>query len=208
MHVELEKIHESIEKARHILLDNRYQNEFMTSVIHDTLDRIITKSCENKSQNFMDKAEGKMLFSIQFRGPETLNFMKKLINNYVPIIPVYTTKKLRYVMPSLKPRIEKSMRSQIVYMIKCPKCMDYYVGMTFRHLCTRISEHFNQGGTMSRHIEECGLNFDPMANTTILDSTQRNLKSLLILEALYIKELQPVLNSRDEYRSRRLRLRF
>ena len=121
----------------------------MTSVIHDTLDRIITKSCENKSQNFMDKAEGKMLFSIQFHGPETLNFMKKLINNYVPIIPVYTTKKLRYVMPSLKPRIEKDMRSQVVYMIKCPKCMDYYVGMTFRHLCTRISEHFNHGGTMS-----------------------------------------------------------
>ena len=123
--------HESIEKARHILLDNSYPNEFMTSVIHDTLERIITKSCENKSQNFMDKAEGKMLFSIQFRGPETLNFMKKLVNNYVPIIPVYTTKKLRYVMPSLKPRIEKSMRSQVVYMIKCPKCMDYYVGMTF-----------------------------------------------------------------------------
>ena len=200
--------HESIEKARHTLLDNSYPNEYITSVIHDTLERILMKNCENKGQKFMDKAEGKMLFSIQFRGPETLNFMRKLTSNHVPIIPVFTTKKLRYVMPSLKPKIEKRMRSQVFYKIKCPKSLDYYVGMTFRHLCTRVSEHFNRGGTMSRHIEECGLNFDPMTNTTILDSTKRNLKSLLILEALYIKELQPVINSRDEYRSRRLRLRF
>ena len=163
---------------------------------------------ENKGQKFMDMAEGKMLFSIQFRGPETLNFMRKLTSNHVPVFPVFTTKKLRYVMPSLKPKIEKRMRSLVVYKIECPKCLDCYVGMTFRHLCTRVSEHFKRGGTMSRHVEECGLDFDPMTNTTILDSTNRNLKTLLILEALYIKELQPVINSRDEYRSRRLRLRF
>ena len=63
--------------------------------------------------------------------------------------------------------------SQVIYEIECPKCLDCYVGMTFRHLCTRVSEHFKRGGTMNRHIEDCGLNFDPMTNTTILDSTNR-----------------------------------
>ena len=96
-----------MEKARHTLLENSYPNENITSVIHDTLERILMRknNCENKGQKFMDMAEGKMLFSIQFRGPETLNFMRKLTSNHVPVVPVFTTKKLRYVMPSLKPKI-------------------------------------------------------------------------------------------------------
>ena len=100
------------------------------------------------------------------------------------------------------------MKSQVVYKINCPKCSAFYVGMTFRHLCTRVSEHFNSSGTMTKHIEECGLSFDPMENTSILDNTQRNLKTLMVLEALYIKDLKPTINNRDEYRSRHLRLRF
>ena len=164
-----------MEKARQTLLENCYPNEYITSVIHDTLERILVgknkNNGERRGQKFFEMAEGKMLFSIQFRGPETTNFMRKLMSNYIPIIPIYRTKKLRYVMPSLKPEIEKRMRSQVIYKIECPKCLDCYVGMTFRHLCTRVSEHFKRGGTMSRHIEDCGLNFDPMTNTTILDST-------------------------------------
>ena len=100
----------------------------------------------------------------------------------MPIVPIYTTKKLRYVLPSLKPKIDKEMKSQVVYKITCPKCSAFYVGMTFRHLCIRVSEHFNSSGTMTKHIEECGLSFDPMENTSILDNTQRNLKTLMVLE--------------------------
>ena len=80
--------------------------------------------------------------------------------------------------------------------------------MTFRHLCTRISEHTQSNGTITKHKEECGSEFNTMENTSIIDCTQRNLKTLLVLEALYIKELNPSINNRDEYRSRRLRLRF
>ena len=130
------------------------------------------------------------------------------MSNFAPIIPIHTTKKLRYVLPSLKPSIAKEMKSQAVYKISCPKCSAVYVGMTFRHLCTRISEQTHANGTIAKHMEECGSNFNTMENTSIIDSTQRNLKTLLVLEALHIKELNPSINNRDEYRSRRLRLRF
>lgn len=80
--------------------------------------------------------------------------------------------------------------------------------MTFRHLCTRVSEQFNNSGTMTKHIEEYGFGFGPMENSSILDSTQRNMKTLQVLEALYIKILKPTINNRDEYRSRHIRLRF
>ena len=68
----------------------------------------------------MEEANGKMLYHIQYRGPETMNFMKKLISNFVPIIPIDTSKNFRDVLPSLKPSIAKEIKSQVVYKIGCP----------------------------------------------------------------------------------------
>ena len=200
--------HESMQMAYEILKDNCYPKDYVAAIVNSTLEQIRTIKPNSSENKFMEEAKGKMLYHIQYRGPETLNFMKKLTSNFVPLIPIYTTKKLRYVLPSLKPRIAKEIRSQVVYKISCPKCSAVYVGMTFRHLCTRISEHTQSNGTITKHKEECGSEFNTMENTSIIDCTQRNLKTLLVLEALYIKELNPSINNRDEYRSRRLRLRF
>ena len=200
--------HESTEKSYDILKDNSHPKDYILSIVNSTLERIRTTKPNNSENKFMEEANGKMLYHIQYRGPETINFMKNLTSNFVRIVPIYTTKKLRYVLPSLKPSIAKEIKSQVVYKISCPKCSAVYVGMTFRHLCTRISEHTQVNGTITKHMEVCGSNFNAMENTSIIDSTQRNLKTLLVLEALYIKELNPTINNRDEYRSRRLRLRF
>ena len=198
---------ESMQKAYDILKDYCYPNEYIVSIVNSTLERIRTTKPNNSEDKFMEEANGKTLYHIQYCGPETLNFKKKLMSNFVPIIPIYTTKKLRYVLPSLKPSIAKEMKSQVVYKINCPQCSAVYVVMTFRHLCTRISENNQAIGTITKHSEECGTNINTMENTSILDSTQRNLKTLLVLEAICIKELNPTINNRDEYESRRLRLR-
>ena len=42
----------------------------------------------------------------------------------------------------------------------------------------------------------------------ILASTSRGLDYLLTLEALYIREMKPELNTKDEYRSRELTIKF
>ena len=61
---------------------------------------------------------------------------------------------------------------------------------------------------MREHIQVCGVNFEGLENTVIIDSSPDSIKRLLILEALHIRELKPQLNKRDEFRSRRLRLRL
>ena len=159
--------HTSMQRACGVLYENCYPKDYVLSTIKTTLDSILKPkqdklSAQKNRNKFMEDVKGKMLFHIQYRGLETQSFMRKLISNNVPVIPVYTTKKLRYVLPSLKQNIAKEMRSQVVYKIECPKCLDYYVGMTFRHLGTRISEHFKSSGTMTKHTEECGLKFDPL----------------------------------------------
>ena len=65
-------------------------------------------------------------------------------------------RKLKTVLPSLKPRVPFVLRSRIVYKIKCPHCEVSYVGMTTRHLLTRFREHKSRSsGTIKKHFTEC-----------------------------------------------------
>ena len=54
----------------------------------------------------MDDIRGKMLLEIKCRGSETFTFMKKHVINLVPIFPVYTKQKSKFIISILKPIIE------------------------------------------------------------------------------------------------------
>ena len=60
-------------------------------------------------------------------------------------------------------------------------------------------------GLCKKHFAQCDI---PLTNecVDILTSTTKSEDHLLTLEALYIKELQPSLNTKDEYRQRILKI--
>ena len=142
-------------------------------------------------------------FFMQYRGKAT----EKLAMSFRRLnAPSKIVKKT--VMPSLKPLVPRMLSSGVVYKIQCPGCPSSYIGQTVRHLQTRFREHLGCNGTMRRHIETC----DPSAifsddSISILAKANRYSK-LLTLEALFINELKPDLNTKDEYRSRTLTLKF
>ena len=157
---------------------------------------------------FNEEVTGKRLFYIQYRGPETSKYVGDLIKQGAPIIPIFTTRKLRTCLSNLKPEIEKPLTSNVIYKIACPRCSSSYVGLTTRHVITRVKEHFEKNGIMRKHSEVCGVKNDPYGCYEILDQTRRGLKHLSILEALYIRDINPELNTKDEYVSRALRIRI
>ena len=116
-----------------------------------------------------------------------------------------TLRKLKTLMPSLKPEVEYEFRSGVVYHIKCPRCQAIYVGKTNRHLLTRYTEHKNNKGPA--HFSSCQILFS-LEDISILSSTIKSEEHLLTLEALYIKELSPVLNTQETYKSRTLKIKF
>ena len=120
---------------------------------------------------------------------------------------VMTLRKLKTVLPSLKPSLEVMMRSNVVYKITCPRCKSCYVGQTSRQLQRRFSEHLTRKGPIKNHMSECH-NTIVQGNVQIIGSTNRGEKQLLTLEALFQNELRPTLNTKDEYRSRTLTLKF
>ena len=118
-----------------------------------------------------------------------------------------TLDKTKNVLPSLKPSVPKMLQNNAVYLIKCPRCESSYVGQTTRHLQQRFREHVGNKGPIKTHFSECGIT-PTENNISILGKPRGGDYRLLTLEALFIKEFSPVLNTKDEFRSRTLTLKF
>ena len=106
-----------------------------------------------------------------------------------------------------KPPVEKMIRSGIVYKITCPRCTACYVGQSSRHLQTRIREHTKNPGPVKTHLRNCNTTITE-EHIDILASTSRGEGYLLTLEALFIQELEPKINTKDEWRSRTLAIKI
>ena len=142
-----------------------------------------------------------MIFVV-YRGKVSEKFEQSLRKINAPCKVVFTLKKFKTYLPSLKPVIDKSFRSGVVYQIKCPRCYSCYVGQTCRHLICRIKEH-RRNGPVAIHMRACNHEMT-MDDVTILCPQSKNVYHLMTLEALMINELKPTLNTKDEYRSRSL----
>ena len=154
-----------LNEGKEILASNQYPEEWYENIINKTIEKIFRK--EKKISDEED--ERKMVF-IQYRGPITDSYVQKLKETGAPIKPILTLRKVKTVLPSLKQNIEKVITSNIIYQFKCTNCNVSYVGMTTRHLCTRVNEHRNNAGeqaTIRMHAEQC-LGRRPMVDDFVI----------------------------------------
>ena len=152
----------------------------------------------------------KFLFCIHYRGKPTEKLVSAFKKLNAPCRVIMKTKKIKAVLPPLKSAIPKMLRSAVVYKIDCPGCDSSYVGYTSRHLQQRVREHFGKSGVIRKHMNECIPffileNFDKHVNILAFSNS---LTKLMTLEALFIKEVAPALNTKDEFKSRTLTLKF
>ena len=120
---------------------------------------------------------------------------------------MFTMRKMKTALPTLKSKIPKLLQSHVVYEIICPGCKSSYVGQTARHLTTRLCEHSRDSSHMGTHLKICHRSEKfGKGNIKIIDKTSNPVK-LLTLEALHIARRKPQLNQKEEYRARELTLR-
>ena len=180
-------LNESLNKAKLILEKNQYPKSFVDSIIKETLDKLIgteTVSEKDKSEDFDLK--------IQYRGKVSDEFKKTLTKIKAPCIVKFTLKKLKTVLPSLKPSVETPLKSWLVYKIQCPRCNACYVGYTRRHLISRLKEHGQPKKPVAKHMN--GYNHTRgIEDALILAQSTCSGYHLLILEALFIAQLKPTI---------------
>ena len=101
----------------------------------------------------------------------------------------------------LKSRVPRSLCSNVVYKFVCPCDADIsYIGMTSRHLSTRVSEHLSFGSSTLSAIKEHIMDCTTCSNSTQLSKSFEVLRQCRtefetkIYEALFIKKFKPKLN--------------
>ena len=146
--------HESLTKAKMILDNNQYPPSFYEPIIKRTLNKIIDSNSEQQHVEKEDQKEAKLIF-IQYRGRITEKFEQSLKRCTAPCKVVYTLRKVKSVLLSLKTPVEKALKSGVVYKITCPRCNSCYVGQTSRHLLNRIKEHRRKVTPVGSHFTSC-----------------------------------------------------
>ena len=197
--------HESLDKAKLILENNQYPSDFYDPIISDTIKKIIEKEKTENNGNEEEKPEEKLLF-LQYRGKISEHFQKTLKRIKAPCKVIFTLNKLKSNLPTLKPSVDKSLKSGVVYKFCCPRCVSCYVGQTSRHLVSRFKEH-RRSGPVAQHWKDCARELT-MDDVSILCTNAKSSYQLLTLEALFINELKPTLNTKDEYKSKSLVIKF
>ena len=204
--------HDSLTKAKHILEKNQYPPSFYEPIIRQTLESIWRETSHqdvtsDAPPSDREKSAEKVMLRIQYRGKCTEDFARALHKCKAPCTVVMTLRKLKTMLPSLKPPVEKMLKSGLVYRITCPRCQACYVGETSRHLQVRITEHVQRNGPMKKHLEDCRSTISE-ENVDILQTSARGENYLLTLEALHIREQKPKINTKDEYKSRELTIKI
>ena len=198
-----EAFNDGIEKLKKLLESNQYPPTFYQPIIRDTITKIVAPSPQT-TNTAEETRQGRNVFITQYRGRISDELSKK-IRKVVKVSVIFTTRKLKTCLPSLKAPVPMELKSCVVYQITCSGCNSCYVGQTARHLRTRLSEHRRPTAPVGGHLAECAGrdNFQ----LKILGGSC-NLVKLLTLEALFISRLKPDLNSREEYRQRPLTIRL
>jgi hypothetical protein len=105
-----------------------------------------------------------------------------------------TTAQRKCSIPSCTTPKHLCHRSNVVYQLTCRECKAKYIGMTRRHLHTRIREHFTiRTSPVYGHRDKC----HPQWDISIL-ATARDVVDLQMKEAMLIQSHRPTLNNRDE----------
>ena len=218
--------HLGLTEALEILENNQYPTSFIMPIIKNTIDKLVSSqdidsdiSSDNNSEGNLElsldsnaclttiRDKDKFKFFLCYRGKPTEQLAKSFKKMNAPCKLIMTTTKTKSVLPSLKPAVPKMLQSNVVYKIDCPGCNSSYVGQTVRHLQRRFREHIGNKGPMKTHFETCNITSPSNDIINILDRSN-SLPCLLTLEALYINQYKPNLNTKDEYRSRTLTLKF
>ena len=144
---------------------------------------------------------------VQYRGNHSQTLAKKVCDITNAQI-VFTTRKMKTCMPSLKSSFSSELKSKMVFRFECCGCKSIYVGQTVRHLTTRIAEHRKEDAPVGQHIRQCGSESgESEFKLKIIDQASSSIK-FLSLETLHLRKERPAINTRDEFGSRELILRL
>jgi hypothetical protein len=208
MHVEFEKIKNML-----------WQNGFPKKKLDDLLYRFLFSRRESpKSKEIEQTAEKqKIMVKLPFIGQHSLwmrrqlRFICKRAYPQIDLQVIFTAGERIQSWFQIKDRLPISLASNVVYEFTCRDCKSTYIGMTTRHLGTRIYEHTGismktgkrskNGGNRSSHIDQHIRTSGHQIDHNDFKLIERGESELIvkIKEAIHVLEKKPNLNVQADF---------
>ena len=98
------------------------------------------------------------------------------------------------------------LRSDVIYQINCPLCTQSYVGQTERHTTARFTEHILREGPVKVHMGKCKGSLKEENISVIMEVREKS--KLGTYEAIFLKEIKPEINTKEEFKSKKLHIKW
>ena len=118
-----QNIYDSLRNAK-IIKNSHYLSTLCELFIRKALEKFWEKAKSGRS----GKRGPKHMIRIQYRRKVSDDYNRVLRNLHAPSTVVFTLRKLKTNLPSLKVELEKALKSRIVYKISCLRCTSSCVG--------------------------------------------------------------------------------
>ena len=155
-----EAFHEALTKNEEIWERNQYPRHWVGNILKDTIKQLRMKEQRKGHRNNLGVAvkqqenTEKQQFVLQYRGNISNEFVKKL-NKIHPVQTIFTTRKLKSCLPSLRSSFDEDLKSHVVYELTCNGCKSIYVGQTCRDITTRVAEQAKADSPKGLNAIEC-----------------------------------------------------
>ena len=210
---EWQSVHKEMERASQILINNGFANKDVERVTKKILDNWYNGQTINNQEQVnvnVIKIYYKSSFSTAYKEDERI--MQQIIkrnvkptqpNSKIDFIIYYQNKKTSNLLLKNNTRqTDDLQKSHVIYKYTCKfgDCATQpstYIGMTTMKLSRRLSYHLSSGAPKNHHknVHQAILDRETLDENTEILAINQDKRRLAILEALFIKELSPNLNT-------------
>ena len=147
--------HVEIQKICNYLLENGYPQRFLDSIVKRFIESKMVRKVREKLE--MNNC---IIMTLPYFGYESENLKRRLMKLFkekdLNLVILFKTFKVSNYF-RLKDLTPVSLMSNIVYKFNCPVDQDMsYIGMTTRHLITRVKEHKSRKcSAIFEHFKNC-----------------------------------------------------
>ena len=194
--------HVEVGKLFSFLINNGYPKDFLNRILNRFLDKKFNVHVAKQEVDWNNT----VMLSLPYFGYVSENIKKQLVKVFkkegMNVIILFKTFKVSNYF-RLKDITPRDLMANVVYEFKCPVDQDKsYIGMTTRHLITRVKEHgARKDSAICGHFKECTCKTDFGSDKFMVIAKGRTRFEVQIKEALLIKEHKPYLNIRSKSRN-------
>ncbi|XP_076056346.1 uncharacterized protein LOC143034295 [Oratosquilla oratoria] len=204
------KVHTEIVRSTQVLLNNGFDKKDIETITKKIIDRWYHTQQDTTEKKEDIKIYYRAFFCMAYKEDERI--LKQIIKRNVKptnpekrinVVIYYKSQKTSHLLLRNSPNMikEPTQQSHVIYRFTCKRgnCATLpstYVGMTTMKLSRRLSYHLSSGAPKTHLRQEHHENItrQMLTENTEIITTCPDTRRLPILEALYIKELNPNLN--------------